>query len=275
MKKRVALLAALFLAGCGSPTTPGIRLFDPVEHSEDADGKLPIPASKGFAGLNTPSYARTTVVAAGESVVVIGVSAIQERGFLGSLSIVESGWINVDPATGFRALPVMPEMPLGLSADYYPPDGRMNYLVYTLPPGTYALGWVGHGRSYYLPSNFERISATVQLNHPLIEVRTRTVNRIFTQLAKAEPVAPTFELKPGETLYVGDVVLDLSDQKRLTWRQERNDEAARAALKAHDGIHSDSMTTRLWHRFDGKPPGANDGIALDSTHMSGEHVVVQ
>src|SRR5437868_1606285 len=101
MRRCAALLFSLLLVGCGSDGPPGLRLFTPIANSEEADGRLPIAPS--IIGQEYP-IRRKVVVPPGESVLVLGVAALQPRpSLLAAWPAVESGWINVDPGTGFRA----------------------------------------------------------------------------------------------------------------------------------------------------------------------------
>jgi hypothetical protein len=127
--------------------------------------------------------------------------------------------------------------------------GGTQYFSYQLPAGTYALGWVEHAGNVFPASQFQNLTV-------MATSRSVGVSRYYGAV-RIRPSTPLFVAKPGEVVYVGNLVLDFGGASaQVHWSTARSDSNARASLAA--GVVQ-QMTVRQMQRADGKPFAATDG----------------
>jgi hypothetical protein len=197
MKCLMALLCVSFLGACSA--TP--QRFDP-------DEVLPVAAKD--AVTHQP----------GQATVVVGISVPTFYRFLGVPIHLDAGFIKFDPATGMRSGKVYATTKI-LCFESSACGGDTIYQIFLLEPGSYALGWVIH-KNVYTMAKFER-TATHTLNGAIKSVD-------FSEKALVPPTALRFTVKPDEVAYVGDVVLNFKDDKKIEWGTKETADMARAAV---------------------------------------------
>lgn len=226
MTRFLALVLVCLMTACGTPD-PNTRII-PV----DAGHALALPGSKAVVvtGIEVDNPSRTRL--------------------FGIPIVTTINWIAVDPITRLRVGTAMPSMESGclLGSDC---DGGIGsgtrYVAFVLEPGTYALGYVAGGTGVAMPSAFTQLSTGGSGHTASLE-------------ARAQAMAPEFELAAGEVVYAGDLVFDFGSQGWLAWSLQRNEAAARAYL-AGTGL-ADHMLTRLMRRADGSPIRTPDGSPI-------------
>ena len=189
----------------------------------------------------------------GEGVVTIGFSAGKE----GFVAPINGYLVKIDPETGAHAATDVLRFNL---ADYdaghnLKPGGGPVYLTYHLPAGTYALGAVAHGSGdhnhLFMISQFPS------------ELRTQTaggfVAHTLPHSGKALPGTPIFTVTAGKSEYIGDIALNVSDEKNLHWSFGRSDDQAKAVL-ARTGL-VETLEINPMTRFDGTPLTQDNSVA--------------
>jgi hypothetical protein len=192
-----------------------------------------------------------------QAVAVVGL-AIGNPG--GSAQPIQAAWIMVDGQTGrrvglgtwwewaacsgWRA----PINRLGSFTDAC--DGGAQYAAFQLEPGTYALGWIVDQRSYFGATDFAQVRLTTVTHGYTRGGSTVTAS----EAGQIRRDSPRFTVRPGEVVYVGDVVVDFTNPSRLTWTLHVDESQARQFMVS-SGL-GDRMAVRPWTTLCGIPQGA-------------------
>ena len=126
----------------------------------------------------------------------------------------------------------------------------VQYQVYIVDPGTYALGWVGNGGEVAEPTAFTQMAVD----------RGMIGEWIGSLEAHVQASTPEFKLAAGDVVYVGDLIFDVGTPAWLAWSMQRSDAAARSFL-APTGL-AERIVVRPMQRADGSPIGQRDGTGL-------------
>jgi hypothetical protein len=219
--------------------------------------------------LTTPSGASGLTVNDHQSVVIVGFSLVNPKG----LGVQERGeWMAIDPHTGLRvgkrlllmwaacSVGSAPMFSMGSFSDAC--DGDAQYLAFEAEPGTYGLAWVidnatlqSVSAKFYPTSDFSRYTLTT--SHRAGSHNT-TVE--LSDVARIRRDTPVFTVKPGEAVYIGEIVADFTKGTDLQWKQRVNDTRAKDLLTA-SGL-SDRMVVRPWTTAAGTLEGKAAGIAI-------------
>lgn len=225
MTRLLVLLLASLLAACANHDPN--RYIAPVNPSQ----LLQIPSGKGA--------------------VIIGHSVKNptERSLQLAPDSTGIGWIAIDPVTGRRVGvdAAVAQLTCNMLGNCDADTGRaVQYQVYVLDPGTYALGWVANGGTVAEPSIFSSLTTAPGFSVSLD--------------ARAQATTPVFKLAPGEVVYPGDLIFDFASNDRLSWTIVQNDAAARRYLSA-TGL-AGQLIDRPIRRADGAPVRATDGAVI-------------
>lgn len=158
-------------------------------------------------------------------------------------------WIAIDPKTRQRTGTAMLSMIMPCSA-FYSCDAvagvAVQYQLFLLDPGTYALGCVMSGVYTATPSAFQQLAIYAE----------GIKGCAGTLEAQAKGIAPTFTLRAGEVVYAGDLAFDFSDRGWMRWSLQQHDAAAESFIRA-TGL-ADRMQFKAMRRADGAPIGPQD-----------------
>lgn len=191
-----------------------------------------------------------------QAVAVVGFAIANPEG---SAQPVQAAWITVDQQTGRRVgLGTWWEWaacsgwraPINRLGSFTSAcDGGAQYAAFQLEPGTYALGWVVDQRSFFGTADFAQVRLTTVTHGAM-----RGSMVAASEAGRIRRDSPQFTVRPGEVVYVGDVVADFADPSRLAWTLRVDESQAREFL-APSGL-GDRMAVRPWTTLSGSPQGA-------------------
>jgi hypothetical protein len=167
----------------------------------------------------------------------------------------ELGLVSVDPRTGYRVGSGMPFINTGCSillTCYVNRGEAVQYQVYVVDPGTYALGWVwlmGAGKSVAQAMHFREV--TVSYADNMIDAS------LDARLLASTPIVTA---APGEVVFAGDLVLDYGREGWVGWSIRQDDAGALDYLK-RTGL-AGRMVSRPMRRTDGFPMLPTDGAVM-------------
>ncbi len=149
----------------------------------------------------------------GKAILVMELNVVGRGDDSDSFKGAYGAWIKVDPSSGLRDTSADLEFDFDdatLPSDA--PDGT-RYYFFSVPPGTYALGWVASRGKFFLSSAYKRVE--------IIQSRLKT-DYYFSSLAMAKADAPSFTIGAGDVVYIGDLVGDFSRmaQARLSIKSD-------------------------------------------------------
>ncbi|HEY4133716.1 MAG TPA: hypothetical protein VGO34_00745 [Alphaproteobacteria bacterium] len=200
--KRLAFLAAvLLLAGGAADLQKTAPIFPTVDYA-------------------------TTPLAADEAYVVIGYAFRGvERSRFNVEYPVHLGWMPVDGKTGARIGKAMVTATERCAQRRSAACDQIQYRVYRIPAGDYALAWIFRG-DFYGIANFE--GGEVTFNSGTQEI----VRTDLPENATAKVGTPGFTVHAGEVVYVGNLAVTFNGNKpgRMIWAWTRDDAIAVAEL---------------------------------------------
>lgn len=178
----------------------------------------------------------------GKAILAMGLNFVSR----GSKSEAPNGacgaWIKIDPSSGFRDTSA--DVEFDIDNTILPSDAEdgTRYYFFSVPPGTYALGWIANQGHFFLSSDYEDI---------YIIRRRLSSDYHFSPVARAKAFAPSFTIGAGEVVYIDDLVGDFSQMARAKLSIRISEAEVRKRLSERG--HKEAPTVRLFRQFDGKP----------------------
>lgn len=173
----------------------------------------------------------------GEALIVVGYS-IRDPAMTGQGAEfpVHFGWMPFD-AQGKRLGQTMMTTTERCARNQSKACESVQYRLYKIPAGNYALAWTFHGRKLIGLAAFE--SGGVRFHRNTQEIMAID----WSDNARVLPGLPGFRVAAGEVVYIGNLVLSFKDQKPdYAWSPTREEENVRAIMASSP--YADRFTVR-------------------------------
>jgi hypothetical protein len=211
-------------------------------------------AACGAPPEGTPIFMTAQAPSApGKGTLVVGVQLVAPPTTrLGLRPSVGYALLRAEPSGGGRMLRQRPSVRwLGMCGLFdHTICGNIQYQAYSVPPGTYALGWVevGEDNEIFVAAAFRRARL----------FRSGAITSLSFSGLRIGRQTPVVKVAAGEVVYPGNLVLDFHTPNRLAVSIVQHPAAAREAL-APTGLAA-AMLVRPWQRPVG--PGPHQVVQL-------------
>lgn len=175
------------------------------------------------------------------AIVVVGVSLANRSSWLIQKCFEDYGLIAIDPRTKGRVGDLLTrrcEMCGILATHTNACNGGADYAAYELPAGSYAFGYLLYDQIALSLADFKDLRVWY--------ANGAVYRRDVSSEARLAPGTPRVSVRPGEVVYVGDIVFDFSNKKDIRWSIRNNEAGARGFLEGTDLARR--MVSRPWTR---------------------------
>ena len=217
--------------------------------------------------IDPVSVNKPLALSQGKSLIVLGITTINPPemetliGVKYKVCFDDLGIVRIDRSTGLRRGMEITEWCFqcnGLTADLFSNperkkscDGGVSYVAYQLDPGDYALAYMlVRDIGGFLMMNFDSSLFSAEYRRVY---STKEISKNGTILN----ITPTFNVLPGEVVYIGDVVFDYKYvfANRVSWSHGSSVDGAKDYIAA-TGI-GEQMKFRPWNSVSNDQTSAN------------------